>query len=192
MITGYRPGNSPLHRTPAGVKLAALPVVAIALFQLSSLVGTVAAVAVGMVCYLLGGMWPWLAWPHLRPFLLVLVAIFAVQWLVLGLLPAAVICLRLLVAVALATLVTLTTRTEDVVGAIERLPVRGAARLGLMVALTLRAVSVLTETAREIREAQRARGVERSLIAFVLPFVIRTLKYADTLGEALAARGIDD
>jgi biotin transport system permease protein len=34
--------------------------------------------------------------------------------------------------------------------------------------------------------------VERSVVAFAVPFLVRTLKHADELGEALAARGVAD
>ncbi|WP_279582507.1 energy-coupling factor transporter transmembrane component T [Fodinicola feengrottensis] len=99
---------------------------------------------------------------------------------------------------ALAGLLTLTTRTTELVATVEKLlqPLRrfGAdpTRLGLLVALTLRSVPVLAEIASDIREAQRARGIAWSVRGFVLPFVIRTLRRTESLGEALVARGVDD
>jgi len=60
------------------------------------------------------------------------------------------------------------------------------------VGLTVQAVGTLAGIAGQVREAARARGAERSLTAFAVPFVVRTLRYADELGEALAARGWGD
>jgi biotin transport system permease protein len=34
--------------------------------------------------------------------------------------------------------------------------------------------------------------VERSVRAFAVPLVVGALRYADALGEALSARGLDD
>ncbi len=97
----------------------------------------------------------------------------------------------------LAALVTLTTRTTalvDVVVAVAG-PLRGVGldpdRLGLMVALGIRCVPVVVEIATQIRDAQRARGLI-SLRAFAVPFVVRSLRQADALGDALIARGADD
>jgi biotin transport system permease protein len=67
-----------------------------------------------------------------------------------------------------------------------------ADRLGLLVGLTVQAVTTLSAIAGSVREAARARGAERSPTAFAVPFVVRTLRHADELGEALAARGIGD
>ena len=44
--------------------------------------------------------------------------------------------------------------------------------------------------AAEVRDAQRARGVRPSLRAALVPFVVLSLRHADQLGEALAARGV--
>jgi exodeoxyribonuclease VII large subunit len=65
-------------------------------------------------------------------------------------------------------------------------------RIGLLVGLTMRAVAALSGIAGEVREAAKARGAERSPTAFAVPFLVRTLRHADELGEALAARGVDD
>jgi biotin transport system permease protein len=56
----------------------------------------------------------------------------------------------------------------------------------------VQAVTTLSAIAGSVREAARARGAERSPTAFAVPFVVRTLRHADELGEALAARGIGD
>ena len=66
------------------------------------------------------------------------------------------------------------------------------AALLLVLALAVRSVPVLVGLAADVRQARAARGAERSVRAFAVPFVIRALRHADRLGEALAARGVDD
>ena len=100
--------------------------------------------------------------------------------------------------VLLAGLVTLTTRTTAMVDVV----VRGAGwlrrfgvdpqRVGLMLALGIRSVHVVLGLAQEVREAQHARGLRSSPRAFAVPLIVRSLRHADRLGEALSARGVDD
>jgi biotin transport system permease protein len=113
-------------------------------------------------------------------------------WLVAGLMAG-----RLLVAVALATLFTLTTTVTAVLEAFDRLlrPFRrwiDTERVGLLVALTIRCIPLVTEIVREVLEARKARGTRGTLRALAVPVIVRSLYAADALGEALAARGVDD
>jgi biotin transport system permease protein len=66
------------------------------------------------------------------------------------------------------------------------------ARVGLVVAMTLRFIPLLAERAARIREAQAARGAERMRLGVLVPLVISVLQLAHTLSEALDARGADD
>lgn len=199
----FHPRDSPLHRVPAGAKLVGLLVTAFAAFAVHSLlaVGIGGAAVIGL--YVVGRIPVKVAWAQVRPIVLIMVTVFLMQWLLIGWYDAAVNCVRLVLLVALAALVTLTTRTTEMVATIERalrplgrISLRGtrvdAARIGLLMALAIRSVPVLAEIATEIRAAQRARGIERSIRGFVLPFVIRTLRRTDSLGQALTARGMDD
>ncbi len=194
----YEPGTSPLHRVAAGRKFLALLAFGLLIFLLGSpgwLAGLAVAVAAG---YGVARIPLRRCWQVTRLVLPVLVVVFALQWWLLGLDSAAVVCLRLLVALGAANLFTLTTRVDDLVGAVERAvgPLRRFGvrpeRVGLLVGLTLQAVAALSVAAGQTREAQRARNAERSLPAFAVPFLVRTLRHADELGEALAARGIGD
>ena len=125
-------------------------------------------------------------------------ALFAAQWVLMDLLAAASATLHVVLAVTLAGLVTLTTRTAAMMACLERVlaPARYAGldpfRLSLLLSLTLRSVPVVAGLAVRVREAQRARGVEWSLRAFAVPLVVSALRHADALGEALSARGLDD
>ncbi len=104
----------------------------------------------------------------------------------------------LAVLVLLAALVSLTTRTTDLVDAVVAAcrPLRvlrvDPERVGLVLALGIRCVPVVLGLAEEVRDAQRARGLTASPRAFAVPLLVRSLRHADALGEALTARGLDD
>lgn len=191
----YQPGTSVLHRLPAGWKFLGLLALATAVFVLRTpapLGALCVAVALGYVLARI----PARRYGQLARALLVLVVfVFLLQWWLLGLTGAVVMCLRLVAALAAANLFTLTTRVSDVVSAVERglRPLRRVGvrpeRVGLLVGLTVQAVAVLSGIAGEVREAAKARGASRSVTAFAVPLLVRTLRHADELGEALAARG---
>lgn len=186
----YQPGTGPLHRAPAGAKFVVLLVLATAVFALRSpwwLGGICAAVALG---YVLGRISLRRCGQVVRSLGGLAAFVFLFQWWLLGREPAVVACLRIVAALGAANLFTLTTRVGDVVSTVER--VTRSERLGLLVGLTLRAITALSAIATEVREAAQARGAGRSVVAFAVPFLIRTLRHADELGEALAARGAGD
>jgi len=120
------------------------------------------------------------------------------QWWTAGWQVAVVVVGTLVVAVVGAALISLTTRVTDLLDVIARVlePARAIGvdpdRVALLLALTIRAVPVIAATLHEARDARRARGLERSTRALVTPIVVRTIRHADRVGEALAARGIDD
>jgi biotin transport system permease protein len=194
----YSPGDSPLHRAPAGAKLLVLLALVTGVVLVRSpgwLGGACLLVAAGYVLARI----PWSGvMSLLRTLFLLVVLVGALQVWLLGWQAALVTVERLAASLAAAGLFTLTTRTDAVVATVERAlgPLRRVGvptdRLGLLVGLTVQAVTTLSAIAGSVREAARARGAERSPTAFAVPFVVRTLRYADELGEALAARGIGD
>ena len=98
----------------------------------------------------------------------------------------------------LATLISLTTPTSEIVQALVVLvrPLRRFGidpdRVGLLLALGIRAVPQVVDLARTIRDAQRARGLTADPRAFAVPLIVRSLRQADLLSDALRSRGIDD
>jgi biotin transport system permease protein len=196
-VNTYVAGTSWLHRLPVAAKLFGLVVLLAATFTLDSplAVGTAALAAV--LLYVSAGLTravPAQVWP-MRWLVL---GLFGLQALAAGWVAALVMTGRLVVAVVLAGLLTLTTRVVDLLDVLERLlrPMRragvDAARTALMLALAIRAVPIVAGLAAEVLEAQRARGLGPSPRAFGVPFVVRSMRHADALGEALAARGLDD
>ena len=198
MIGFYVPGDSVVHRTPAGAKLAALALLLFVLGIVPGLWPLAAAAVVVAAGAVLSRVGAGALVAQVRPLLWVLVPVAAFQAWLAGPAAAVRVAGSLLLAVAAAGLVTLTTRTQDLLDALAGglQPLRRIGvdpeRVGLVLALAVRSVPVLAGLAAEVREARAARGAERSVRAFAVPFVIRALRHADQLGEALAARGVDD
>jgi biotin transport system permease protein len=194
----YEPGTGPLHRAPAGPKLVGLLVLVTVTVLLSSPIALGALAAAVAIGYAADRIPLRRLRQLLRTLVPVLVVVVAVQAWLLGWPAATVAALRLAVAIGAATLFTLTTRVEAVVAAVERGlgPLRRFGvrpdRVGLALGLTVAAVAALSSIAAEVQESARARGAERSVVAFAVPFLVRTLRHADELGEALAARGVGD
>ena len=194
----YRPGGSVVHRTPAGWKLLALLLLGVA----SVFVDEPWMVAAGAVLLALGyavaGLGARSTLRQVRPLLWVLLVVAGFHLLVSGWERAVVVVGVIALLVLAAGLVTLTTPTQDLLDVIVRVlgPLRRVGvdpdRVGLLLALSLRSVPVVVGLAEEVRDAQRARGLAASPRAFAVPLVIRALRHADTLGEALVARGVDD
>jgi biotin transport system permease protein len=197
MIGLYLPGRSPVHRAPAVLKLLVLAVamVLVGLVQEPWLLGVGALATIGI--YALARVPLGAAWRQVSPVLWLLVVAVPLQAIFAGWTVAALMAGRLLVAVALAALFTLTTTVTAVLGAFATLlrPFHrwvDADRVGLLVALMIRCIPLVAEIVAEVLEARRARGVQGSLRALAVPVVVRSLYAADAIGEALAARGMDD
>jgi biotin transport system permease protein len=198
VIALYRSGTSVVHRMPVSAKLLVLVGVALAVTLFAGNVWILAGASVLVVAgYLATGF----------GVLEVLKQIVAVRWLIAVTLITQVIFLpfttaltntgRVVAVVLLATLITLTSRTSELLSSIERAihPLRhlgvSPARISLVLTLAIATVPVITGFATSIREAQRARGVRFSLRAFVVPLLIMSLKHADELSDSLTARGVE-
>ena len=193
----YRPGESVVHRLPAGVKLLALAGFGAVSAFVHVPAAALALVGVAVLGFVAAAI-PAAAARQLRPLLPVVVLVGAVQWFTRGW-PGAVTTVGVLAALLLlATLVSLTTPTAEIVRALVAVlrPLRrfgvDPERVGLLLALGIRAVPQVVDLARTIRDAQRARGLTADPRAFAVPLIVRSLRQADLTGEALRARGIDD
>jgi len=190
----YSPVPSALHRTPAGLELAALA-------GLSVLPVRVAGAALGVVVVLalIGArLTPRQLLAQLRPVWWWLVGLLAFHLIVTDLATGALAVLRLATLVLAAAVVTATTKVAELVAVVEWLcaPLRlvgvRPARIGLAIAMTLRFIPLVAERAERIREAQAARGATRPLFLLLVPLLVQVLQLAHTTAEALDARGADD
>ncbi|AKK11304.1 energy-coupling factor transporter transmembrane component T family protein [Corynebacterium uterequi] len=195
----YHPGRSGLHRAPAGVKLVAL-VAFVVLLTVAADSPVVVAVAAGVVAsgYGYARIPAALAVGQLLPAAYLIAFFGFFDLLVNGVASAALLVSGLLATVAAAVLVTLTTRVSHLLDAVEA-GLRPGARIGLPVdritlaiALTLRLIPRQAATVRDVLEARAARGVGFSLRAVGVPVLVRCIRRARALGEALAARGVGD
>lgn len=196
MISLYRPGTSPLHRLPAGVKLCALIVAALIVsLARPGTVGSVALVVSASALLLVAGLgWRGVgaAWWRLR-WLIVLLG--GALWVFVDVDTAVQSTARVVGLILLAESVTRTTRMGDLLDVLER-AIRPLRRVGvdpasvaLTISLTIAMIPVLAGFLTQVRDAQRARGVRLGLRA-ALPLLVRTLRHADDVGDALAARGL--
>lgn len=194
----YRAGTSPLHRLPAGAKLAGLAVAGAGSVLVDTPGQTAAVVASALALHPLGRVPVRVLVDMVRPLLWVLVPLAVFQVLFIGWARTVVLVGVILALVVLANLVTLTTRTTDLIDVVVTLcrPLRilgvDPLRVGLVLNLAIRCVPLMADLAAEVRDAQRARGLELSARAFVVPLLVRALHRADDMGDALAARGLDD
>jgi biotin transport system permease protein len=194
----YVPGSSLMHRLPAGVKLTGMVIAGVGSVLLTTPLQVLAAVVVVVLVYALAGLSPAVAGRQLRPLLWIGLVTFGFHLVVNGWQRAVVVVGVLAVLVLLAALVTLTTRTTDLVDAVVagcrslRVLRVDPERVGLLIALGIRCVPVVVGLARQVRDAQVARGLGASPRAFAVPLLVRSLRHADALGEALMARGSED
>lgn len=194
----YLPGTSVVHRLGAGTKLLVLLAAgaALAVWRAPWQVGL--ALAVVLVLYAVARLPLRVLLRQVVALAWVAVPLLAVQWIFASWQVGVGVVGSFVTLVLLAGLVTLTTRTTamvDVVvrvcGWLRRFGVEPE-RVGLMLALGIRSVHVVLGLAEEVREAQHARGLRASPRAFAVPLIVRSLRHADALGEALTARGVDD
>lgn len=111
---------------------------------------------------------------------------------------AVFIAANLLVAVYSARLLIATQPTPALVDGLTAVarPFRFVGldpeKFALAVAVMLRSVPYLLGMFGDVRDAARARGLERNPLALISPLVVRAVGYAVATGEALAARGLGE
>lgn len=195
----YVDADSPIHRVPALWKFPLLIIFIIG----GSIVATTPLVSGGLVLvvvllYIIARIPFRTAWNQWWPVLPVLLVLGGFQWWQRGFPLAATTVLVILSAVMAAMLLTLTTRLEALMNAIERilapfervgLPVE---TITLAISLTIRLIPLQLATVNEVLDARKARGAGFSVVAFGTPVLIRSIRRARNIGDALLARGAGD
>ena len=72
---------------------------------------------------------------------------------------------------------------------LERLGLVNTERVALAFGLTLRLIPELSVQWHEIREAQAARGLSANPLTMGVPMLLRTIRRAHVIAEAIDARG---
>ncbi|MFT4228135.1 energy-coupling factor transporter transmembrane component T family protein [Micropruina sp.] len=196
LFGSYRPGTSPWHRLGVGWKyLVVLTLTLVALVWQQpevtavSLLVTLACLATTRLPARVTLAVPWS--------LVVLLVVLAAFQLLVGQPAAAfVVAGNVLVAVLAARLIVCTTPASVLIDALvrgaDRLPFVDGERLGLTVGIMLRSIPFLTGAFYDVRDAARARGLERHWLARLSPVVVRAVGFAQATGDALAARGLGE
>jgi biotin transport system permease protein len=199
----YVPRPSPVHRTPAGWKLLVLAGLSVLVFAVPTLPVVCGALVAVVVLGLAVARLPAAVLARQgRTVLWWLVGLFVLHSLLTDVPTGTLTVLRLLTLVLAAAVVTATTRVTEMVAVVERIcrPLEWVgvrpARIGLVIAMALRFIPLISERADRIREAQAARGGSvrglRGLTTLVVPLLVQVLQLAHTVSEALDARGADD
>ena len=197
MISLYLHRGSLVHRAPAWSKLLVLVVLAlvVSLYPHTLLSAGISFAAVA-VLYAVSGFGPRVFLGQLWLAKWIVVLIVVTQLIFLTPVDAAINTVRVLAIVLLAALLTLTTRSEDLLTALEaslhpfrRLGV-DPQRVSLTLSLTISMIPVVADIVRRVREAQQARGV-RLGFRIVMPVLVIALRHADDVADALSARGVD-
>lgn len=194
----YQPGRGPLHWLRPGAKLAGLFLLAIAIMATSGVWWTTGWLALGVTLALLSGLRGHDFWRVTRGFALIAIPLFAFQAWQHGWERGFTVVGNLLALILAASAVTASTATSDMLDTVAWL-LRPLSRLGidpdriaLAFSLTITAIPSILAVAKETQQAARARGLERSFRARVVPLVLRTVAHAQATGEALAARGVGE
>ena len=196
MLTLTAPQKTIFHKISAGQKLMALCVISTALFQIESLTLLVCLTCAGGALYLSQGIsfakfGARMLWP-LWPFVLIIGLYHGITN---DIEAGGEIILRMLIAVALANLVTMTTPLNDMIDVLMRLlrPLNwvgiSTKPVALTVALFIRFIPTLIERGITMHAALRARSTGKSGWRIVVPLTLSVLNDAEHVANALRARG---
>ncbi len=194
----YVPGTSALHRLPVWVSLCGTAAFTAAVVLVPGVPAAVAGVLLASAAAAVAHL-PW----HrvvlgLRPGLIAAAFVGLGRWWTGGAAAGVAGALDLLAVVLAGVVLAATTPADELVSVVtgataglRRFGVRpGSIALG--VAVMLRSVPVLVQVLGESADAARARGLDRSPRALVVPAGVRTVAHARRVGDALAARGLPD
>lgn len=197
-LGAYLPGSGPLHRMRPGAKLLGLFLFATAVVATPGPIWAGALLAVAFTCAIVAGLRGRALWRATRGFLLIGVPLFAFQTWQHGWERGVSTVADLLALILAASAFTASTAVDDMLDTISWAlrPLRPLGvdpdRVALAFSLVIRAIPSIIGVARETGDAARARGLERSPRARLVPMVVRTVGHAQATGQALAARGIGD
>ena len=196
MLTLSVAGNSWAHRLPVGVKLAALSLTTIALFPVASQWVQLVAMAFVLCLYLSVGVdFTRSGLKSLRPLMWFVIIVMGYH-IVLGQISQGVtVTLRMLILVAIANFVTMSSKLSDFISLFERI-LKPFSRfgvnvpaIGLAIAMVIRFTPVFIARGANLSQSWRARSPRTVGWRVILPLGLAALDDADHVAEALRARG---
>lgn len=191
--------QSPIHRIPTLAKFGLLFVFVLTGALLSRTPGyALIFIALAGLGYLIARIPPAIAFHQLWPPLPLLIILGGYLWWQSGWQIAASTIGSIYSAIMAATLLTLTTTHTEMLEAVDRI-LAPLGKLGLPVdtislaiSMTLRLIPLQLATVHEVLDARKARGAGFSIVAFGVPVLVRSLRRATMLSDALIARGVGD
>lgn len=195
----FVPGHTIVHRLRPGWKFFGLIIFIVGTSLLvHTTVAGACAFALSLLGYLLARIPFRVARGQLLPAFPILALIWGFQWWQLGWNEATGLFLSLYASIAAATLLTLTTKMSELMAAFDR----GLAPLGklglpvdtisLAMSLTIRLIPLQAQALSDALAARKARGADLSIRALAIPVLVRSLRRAESIGDALLARGAAD
>lgn len=198
-LSVYVPGTTVIHRMQPSWKIAFLIVfILVTSIWFKTIPFAAGAAVFSAALFVIARIPVRIAWGQIWPALLFLVPLAGFQWWAKSFDYALVMFLTLLATMLMAFLLTLTSTVDAILESLED-SLKPFARFGLSVdtislsmALTLRLIPLMFETVYDVLDARKARGAGFSLAAFGTPIIIRSIRRARAMGEALQARGVGD
>ena len=188
MISFYRPGNSPLHKLSAGWKLLGLTIALLAIsFWGKEPTGLIVELISVIVLYQLAGIGISEFLKQLWRIKILVLVILVPQLIFNGFVQGAYNSVAVVVGVLLAALISLTTKTSDLVELLQR--ITRSRSFALLIALSINSIALVLGFSNSITEASLARGVKPNPVRQIVTLFVVSLRYADEYAEALAARG---
>ncbi len=195
----YEPGRGFLYRMPLSLKASTSLACAVAVVTWRSPWTTTVILVLALGVLMVGARRsPAAVLRMLLPAAPVLGILALYQGLAQGWLQAFTVTGGIAGCLLIARALTLTTPTQLLLDGVVRLagPVRGLGadpeRFALALSIMLRSIPYLAGLFIDVREAAKARGLERNPRVAVTPLVVGAVAYAHRTGEALAARGLGE
>jgi biotin transport system permease protein len=190
-------GDTRLHRMNVKLKLGLLLILGIALYATDLIeVQAAAALVTALVYFSLGMGWRE-ALVRLRPVLLTIAFLGLFNAYIQSPIDSLTSTLRLLAILFLTGAITATTRISAFMDAVtdllmpfERMGLIKAADVSLALGLVLRFLPEISGHYQALKDAHQARGIPVETRTMIAPLIILALKDADTIAEAIDARGI--
>lgn len=191
------PGDSWLHRLPAGWKVGGLAIVTVGMYLLQTWPLALGAFVVSLLVLASARLPGETLRGPLRMVLILTVVLGLVQWVFIDAEHALRAAGRVGSAIVLAWTVSLTTPVGAMMRVLETV-LRPLRRLGvdtdhwaLVVSMAVRSVPLMVAAAQSTNEARIARGRGLSVKSFAIPLVVRAVRASELLGDALLARGYE-
>ena len=194
----YIHGQTWLHRVPAGRKLLLLALAGVGLTAVHSLIGLSFALPLVLALIYQTGVSAGRLWNQVRPLFWFMLALAVYTSFVQDVMLAGQMMLRLSSLILLALVVSFTTPISQMMAVVEwllqpleRLGWVNASKVALTIGLTLRLIPELALQWRDIRDAQAARGMTANPVTLLVPMLVRTIRRAEEIAEAIDARAVD-